>query len=71
MKKLLIIIDDFTILHIEASDEAFHQLKWKKKIKILEKISNDLFQPLLKKSGILKITIQADHGTSSLTGKHL
>jgi 2,3-bisphosphoglycerate-independent phosphoglycerate mutase len=63
--------DDFVLLHIEATDEASHQLDWRKKVEILEKIDRLILNPLLSYRGELRITVQADHATSSLTGQHL
>lgn len=63
--------DDFVLLHIEATDEASHQLDWRKKVEILEKIDRLILNPLLAHKGELRITVQADHATSSLTGQHL
>lgn len=63
--------DDFVLLHVEAADEAAHQLDWRKKVEILEQIDSHILAPLLNYKGELHITVQSDHATSSLTGKHL
>ena len=63
--------DDFVLLHIEATDEASHQLDWQKKVSILEEIDRQILTPLLYRQEQLHITVQSDHATSSLTGHHL
>lgn len=63
--------DNFVLLHIEAPDEASHQLDWRKKISILEKIDRLILMPLLALDEPMHITVQSDHATSSLTGHHL
>ncbi len=64
--------DEFVILHIEAPDEASHERDPHKKVKILEMIDRSLLSPLLNhRTGTLQIIVQADHATSSLSGKHL
>lgn len=63
--------DDFVLLHFEATDEASHQLNWQKKINILEDIDRLILTPLLYRKERLHITVQSDHATSSLTGRHL
>ena len=62
---------DFLILHIEAADEASHERDYRKKVKILEEIDEKILQPLLNLDEDVEITVQADHATSSMTGKHL
>ncbi len=63
---------DFVLLHIEAPDEASHERDWKKKVKILEKIDRLVLTPLLNnRIENLQITIQSDHATSSISGRHL
>lgn len=64
--------DDFVLLHIEATDEASHERAPFKKVRILETIDRLVLSPLLtKRTGVLQITVQGDHATSSLSGKHL
>lgn len=63
--------DDFVILHIEAPDEASHQRNPLKKRKILEEIDREILQKIIEKCKGVKVTVQSDHATSSLTGKHL
>lgn len=63
--------DDFVLLHIEAADEASHQLDWRKKVEILEQIDSHVLAPLLTCREEFHVTVMADHATSSLTGKHL
>lgn len=63
--------DEFVILHIEAPDELSHRRDPVGKMKFLEKIDREVFLSLLKNFHNIEIRIQADHATSSLTGKHL
>lgn len=64
--------DDFVLLHIEAPDEASHERDPFKKVRILETIDKSVLKPLLtSRTGGLQITVQADHATSTLSGKHL
>lgn len=64
--------EDFVLLHIEAPDEASHERDCQKKVKILEQIDRLVLSPLLtNRTGELRITVQSDHATSSLSGKHL
>lgn len=62
---------DFVILHIEALDEASHQRDWNKKMNIMERIDNEILMPILQHTHNIKIRVQSDHATSSLTGRHL
>ncbi len=62
---------DYVVLHIEAADEASHEKDFRKKIEILEKIDRLVIGPLLGLPMEVEITVQADHATSSITGKHL
>lgn len=62
---------DFVILHIEAPDEASHNKNPREKVEVLETIDRQILSPLLEKNLDIEITVQADHATSSLTGKHL
>ena len=63
--------DGFVLLHIEAADEASHLRNPDKKVEILEEIDRYVISPLLKCGKDLEITVQADHATSSVTGRHL
>lgn len=62
---------DFVLLHIEAPDEISHCRDSLKKVKVLEDIDSQLLDPILEEKMDLEITIQSDHGTSSITGRHL
>ena len=64
-------IYDFVLLHVEAPDEVSHRRDSLKKVKVLEDIDRELLMPLLKEKINLEITVQSDHGTSSITGLHL
>lgn len=64
--------DEFVMLHIEAADEASHERAPFKKAEILEKIDRLVLSPLLAGGAEgVRITVQADHATSSVSGKHL
>lgn len=62
---------DFVILHIEAPDEAAHNKNPKQKIEVLETIDRLILSPLLEQHLDIEIRVQADHATSSITGRHL
>lgn len=62
---------DFVLLHIEAPDEVSHSRDPLKKVRVLEEIDRELLAPLLETEINMEITVQSDHGTSSVTGKHL
>lgn len=61
----------FVLLHIEAPDEASHMRNFQKKRDVLEKIDRLVLTPLLNLPFNLDITVQSDHATSSITGRHL
>ena len=63
--------NEFVLLHIEAADEASHQRNPRQKVEVLEKIDENIIVPMLKCGWNLEITVQADHATSSVTGRHL
>ena len=63
--------NDFVLLHVEAADEASHLMDPKQKVEILEKIDRHIITPILKSGKALEIVVQADHATSSVTGRHL
>ncbi|MDE5585680.1 MAG: hypothetical protein K2I92_04960, partial [Muribaculaceae bacterium] len=63
--------NELVILHIEAADEASHLRDPKQKVEILEKIDRHVITPILKCGKELEIVVQADHATSSVTGRHL
>lgn len=62
---------DFVLLHIEAPDEVSHKRDSLLKVMVLEEIDRKILAPLLKANINLEITIQSDHATSSISGKHL
>lgn len=65
---------DFVLVHIEACDEAAHQLNPQLKAQCIEKIDQYIISKaidLLNTHKNLRVSIVADHGTSSETGKHL
>lgn len=62
---------DFVLLHVEAADEASHSRDYRGKVRILEDIDRDIISVLLESGIDAELTVQADHGTSSLTGCHL
>ena len=62
---------DFVLLHVEAPDEMSHNRDCRKKVRVLEDIDRKLLMPLLKEKINLGITVQSDHGTSSISGLHL
>ena len=59
------------LLHIEAPDEVSHKRDSLLKVMVLEEIDRKILAPLLKANINLEITIQSDHATSSISGKHL
>jgi len=62
---------DFVLLHVEAPDEASHQRDSLKKVRILEDIDRQILTPLLREEINVDVTVQADHVTSSISGRHL
>lgn len=62
---------DFVLLHIEAPDEVSHKRDSLLKVKALEEIDRKIISPFLQTDINLEMTIQSDHATSSLSGKHL
>lgn len=62
---------DMVLIHVEGPDEASHRLDFMEKVAMLERIDRDIITPLLKSGMDIELTVQADHGTSSLTGRHL
>lgn len=62
---------DFVLLHVEAPDEASHQRDSLKKVRILEDIDRLILTPLLREEINVDVTVQADHVTSSISGRHL
>lgn len=63
--------EDFVLLHLEAADEASHQRNPLKKVNILEEIDKKILLPLLHINENVEITVQSDHATSSVTGRHM
>lgn len=63
--------EDFVLLHVEAPDEFSHRRDPIGKKHFLEKIDREVFSSLVKDFSGITIRVQADHATSSLTGKHL
>ena len=63
--------NEFVLLHIEAADEASHLRNPRLKVEILEKIDRNIISPILKCGMDLEVVVQADHATSSVTGRHL
>jgi 2,3-bisphosphoglycerate-independent phosphoglycerate mutase len=61
---------DFVIAHINGTDEASHRKDTFGKIKFIEKIDEEFLSVICKNVKNTKITVLADHQTSSVTGKH-
>lgn len=55
----------------EAPDEVSHIIDTWKKVRVLEDIDRELLMSMLKEKINLEITVQSDHGTSSISGLHL
>ncbi len=63
---------DFVLTHFNGSDEAAHRKKYKEKADFITRIDNEFLAEILTNiTEATKIFICGDHGTSSLTGKHL
>lgn len=63
----------FVLVHVEACDEASHSLDVKDKIDMIKRIDTELVVPLREYASghDVALVITSDHGTSSITGKHL
>ena len=64
--------NDFVVTHFNGTDELSHRYDYKGKVKMLERIDKEFFKKIINEcKEPVKIWISGDHGTSSITGKHL
>jgi len=70
MAKVILEKHDFVIVHINGADEAAHRKNFIEKAEFIQKIDNELFGALGKEIDY-KLIMTSDHGTSSITGKHM
>ena len=64
--------NDFVLIHFNGTDEAAHRKNYCEKASFITRIDKEFFPVLLKNiQEPTKVFICGDHGTSSLTGKHL
>lgn len=64
--------NDFVLTHFNGTDELSHRYDYQGKVKMLERIDNEFFKKIINEyKEPVKIWISGDHGTSSITGKHL
>lgn len=64
--------NDFVVTHFNGTDELSHRYDYQGKVKMLERIDKEFFEKIINEyKEPVKIWISGDHGTSSITGKHL
>lgn len=64
--------NDFVVTHFNGTDELSHRYDYLGKVKMLERIDKEFFKKIIGEvKEPVKIWISGDHGTSSITGKHL
>lgn len=64
--------NDFVLVHFNGSDEAAHRKNYHEKAEFITRIDTEFLATVLSNiTEVTKIFICGDHGTSSVTGKHL
>jgi len=64
--------NDFVMTHFNGTDEAAHRKNYREKAAFIARIDSEFFPEILKNiKEPTRIFICGDHGTSSITGKHL
>lgn len=68
-------IDNYrlVLVHVEACDEASHSLDAGAKIEMIKRVDTELIGPLKQfaSNRNVSLVVTSDHGTSSVTGRHL
>jgi len=63
---------DFVMTHFNGADEASHRKSYREKAKFITRIDSEFFSMVLKSiEEPTRVFVCGDHGTSSLTGRHL